>query len=150
MLVYLYHALEGEPVKQAILRAVTAVRRVTVKHAASRALARDDRARLGALRRRRHALQAAVAFPRDARARRQDAATRATRDYPLRVIVNDQFDRFSAPIENRYRRDEVQGWLTRAGLEQTDIRPGYGWRAVGTVGDGGDALNQRGHALNNR
>ncbi len=37
-------------------------------------------------------------------------------DYPVRVIVNDQFDRFSAPIENRYRRDEVAGWLARAGL----------------------------------
>jgi len=54
-------------------------------------------------------------------------------DYPVRVIVNDQFDRFSAPIENRYRRDEVEGWLARAQLEQIDIRPGYGWRAVGTV-----------------
>src|SRR5262249_42970865 len=31
VLVYVYHALEGEPVKQAILRAVTAARRVTVR-----------------------------------------------------------------------------------------------------------------------
>lgn len=64
-------------------------------------------------------------------------------DYPVRVIVNDQFDRFSAPIENRYRRDEVAGWLARAGLVEPDIRPGYGWRAVGTV-------SQHGHARNNR
>jgi len=54
-------------------------------------------------------------------------------DYPVRVIVNDQFDRFSAPIENRYRRDEVAAWFTRSGLVETAILPGYGWRAVGTV-----------------
>jgi hypothetical protein len=52
-------------------------------------------------------------------------------DYPVRVIVNDQFDRFSAPIENRYRRDQVAEWLDRAGLVNTSILAGAGWRAVG-------------------
>ena len=36
--------------------------------------------------------------------------------YPFRVCVNDQFNRLSAPIENRYTRAEVEAWLLRAGL----------------------------------
>jgi len=51
--------------------------------------------------------------------------------YPFRVCVNDQFDRLSAPIEFRYTRDEVEGWLRRAGLEETVVRPNYGWCATG-------------------
>lgn len=51
--------------------------------------------------------------------------------YPFRVCVNDQFDRFSAPIENRYTRAEVQAWLERAGLENITIRPNFGWCATG-------------------
>jgi SAM-dependent methyltransferase/uncharacterized protein YbaR (Trm112 family) len=132
VLVYLYHALEGEPVKQAILRAVTAVRRVTVRM--------PHRALLPATTVLGWALYAGVVAPYrllsrfDAtRALAEKLPLRVYADYPVRVIVNDQFDRFSAPIENRYRRDEVAGWLTRAGLADTDIRAGYGWRAVGTV-----------------
>jgi SAM-dependent methyltransferase/uncharacterized protein YbaR (Trm112 family) len=142
VLVYLYHALEGEPVKQAILRAVTAVRRVTVKM--------PHRALLPATTALGWALYAGVVTPykvlsrfRATRALADKMPLRIYADYPVRVIVNDQFDRFSAPIENRYRRDEVEGWLVRAGLEQTDIRPGYGWRAVGTVSERGQALNNR-------
>jgi SAM-dependent methyltransferase len=48
-------------------------------------------------------------------------------DYPFRVCVNDQFDRFSAPIENRYTRGEVEGWLKRAGLEEITVHPNFGW-----------------------
>jgi SAM-dependent methyltransferase len=132
VLVYLYHALEGEPIKQAILRAVTAVRRVTVKV--------PHRALLPATTALGWALYAGVVTPykvlsrfEATRAFAEKLPLRAYADYPVRVIVNDQFDRFSAPIENRYRRDEVAGWLERAGLEETEIRPGYGWRAVGTV-----------------
>jgi SAM-dependent methyltransferase/uncharacterized protein YbaR (Trm112 family) len=132
VLVYLYHALEGEPVKQAILRAVTAVRRVTVKM--------PHRALLPATTALGWALYAGVVAPYRLLSRfdatrplAEKFPLRSYADYPLRVIVNDQFDRFSAPIENRYRRDEVAGWLARAGLADTDIRPGYGWRAIGTV-----------------
>lgn len=131
-LVYLYHALEGEPIKQAILRAVTAVRRVTVKM--------PHRALLPATTLLGWALYAGVVTPYKLLARfdvtrplAEKMPLRAYAGYPVRVIVNDQFDRFSAPIENRYRRDEVAGWLARAGLTDTEIRPGYGWRAVGTV-----------------
>jgi SAM-dependent methyltransferase/uncharacterized protein YbaR (Trm112 family) len=51
--------------------------------------------------------------------------------FPFRVCVNDQFDRFSAPIENRYTREEVAGWLERAGLEETKINAAFGWVAMG-------------------
>jgi hypothetical protein len=52
-------------------------------------------------------------------------------DYPFRVLWNDQFDRFSAPIEKRFRRAEVDALLTGAGLEDVRILGGYGWRAAG-------------------
>lgn len=51
--------------------------------------------------------------------------------YPFRVCVNDQFDRFSAPIENRYTQAEVAAWFTHAGLENIDVRPNYGWVGSG-------------------
>jgi SAM-dependent methyltransferase/uncharacterized protein YbaR (Trm112 family) len=54
-------------------------------------------------------------------------------DFPFRLLYQDQFDRFSAPIENRYDRKDVEGWLTRSGLENWDIVRGSGWRAMGKV-----------------
>jgi hypothetical protein len=53
------------------------------------------------------------------------------RKYSFRVLYTDQFDRFSAPIENRYGRAEVAGWFERAGLEEVVILGGAGWRASG-------------------
>jgi SAM-dependent methyltransferase/uncharacterized protein YbaR (Trm112 family) len=52
-------------------------------------------------------------------------------DYPFGVLVNDQFDRFSAPLEHRYEADEVRQMLTRSGLEEVTVAPQAGW-----VGDG--------------
>ncbi len=54
-------------------------------------------------------------------------------NFPFRLLYQDQFDRFSAPIENRYDREDVEGWLTRSGLEDWDIVRGSGWRAMGKV-----------------
>jgi hypothetical protein len=51
--------------------------------------------------------------------------------YPFRVCVNDQFDRFAAPIENRFTRSEVESWLSRAGLEHPVTVANYGWVANG-------------------
>ena len=51
--------------------------------------------------------------------------------YPFGVCVNDQLDRLSAPIENRYTRAEVEAWLVRAGLVDVVIRPNCGWVATG-------------------
>lgn len=52
-------------------------------------------------------------------------------DYPFAVLVNDQFDRFSAPLERRYRREEVQAMLAGAGLVEVRVLPNHGW-----IGDG--------------
>jgi ubiquinone/menaquinone biosynthesis C-methylase UbiE len=53
-------------------------------------------------------------------------------DYPFGVCVNDQFDRFSAPIETRYTRDEVERLMLAAGLEDVHVLPNHGWVAEGT------------------
>jgi hypothetical protein len=52
--------------------------------------------------------------------------------YPFRVLYNDQFDRFSAPIEKRYDPDEVRALLESVGLTNITVRPCFGWVAEGT------------------
>jgi glycosyltransferase involved in cell wall biosynthesis len=52
---------------------------------------------------------------------------KAYADYPFSVLLNDQFDRFSAPLERRYERHEVEDMLRRAGLEDTSVLPNNGW-----------------------
>jgi SAM-dependent methyltransferase len=51
--------------------------------------------------------------------------------YPLNVLYNDQFDRFSAPIEKRYDPDEVRAILERVGFVNITVRPCFGWIADG-------------------
>jgi hypothetical protein len=46
------------------------------------------------------------------------------------MLVAEQFDRFGAPLEGRFRRDEVEEWLRGAGLEVRGVLPGLGWRAI--------------------
>jgi len=58
----------------------------------------------------------------------------AYRRYPVGVLHNDLFDRFSAPIENRYTRMEVEKWFERSGLKNVQIAENYGW-----VGHGDNA-----------
>ena len=64
-------------------------------------------------------------------------------DKPWKIIRNDALDRFGTPLEKRFRRDELQAMLTRAGL--TEIRfsdgPPY-WHAVARKGEGGAASRQ--------
>jgi SAM-dependent methyltransferase len=52
--------------------------------------------------------------------------------YPFTVLYNDQFDRFSAPLEKRYDPEDVEALLARAGLCDISIRPCYGWIGEGT------------------
>jgi SAM-dependent methyltransferase len=52
--------------------------------------------------------------------------------YPFDVLYNDQFDRFSAPIEKRYDSEEVKRLLEGAGLTGVAVRPCFGWVADGT------------------
>ena len=51
--------------------------------------------------------------------------------YPFRVLYNDQFDRFSAPLEKRYDAEEVSALLQAAGLEQVRVWPSFGWMGEG-------------------
>ena len=45
--------------------------------------------------------------------------------------MREDLDRLSAPIEFRYTRAEVEGWMRRAGLEEIVVRPNYGWHQTG-------------------
>ena len=49
--------------------------------------------------------------------------------YPFRTCVNDQFDRFSAPIERRYTRAEVEELFRRVGRNDVTVRQNFGWVA---------------------
>lgn len=49
--------------------------------------------------------------------------------YSFQVLLNDTFDRFSAPIENRYSEKEVLNWFQKANLKEIKILSG--WRAFG-------------------
>jgi SAM-dependent methyltransferase len=51
--------------------------------------------------------------------------------YPFTVLYNDQFDRFSAPIEKRYTREEVGALLKSVGLRDVQVHSRFGW-----IGDG--------------
>lgn len=51
--------------------------------------------------------------------------------YPFRILYNDQFDRFSAPLEKRYDPDEVTALLESAGLRDVRVEARFGWIAEG-------------------
>jgi glycosyltransferase involved in cell wall biosynthesis len=68
---------------------------------------------------------------------------KAYADYPFSVLLNDQFDRFSAPLERRYRRDEVHAMYRRTGLEEVSVLPNNGWVADGKVPIKGAVPEQR-------
>jgi SAM-dependent methyltransferase len=52
--------------------------------------------------------------------------------YPFRILYNDQFDRFSAPLEQRFDPDEVRGMLEAAGLRDVTVHASFGWIGEGT------------------
>jgi SAM-dependent methyltransferase/uncharacterized protein YbaR (Trm112 family) len=115
-----------------VLRGVTAARRVTVKlpHRMLHALCYP----LAAL------LWLFVVLP--SRGLRASATTRGLLrylplrtylNYPFGVLVNDQFDRFSAPLERRFTKPEVEAMMRRAGLRDVVVTPNYGWVADGVA-----------------
>lgn len=57
---------------------------------------------------------------------------KAYSDYRFQVLLNDTFDRFSAPIENRYSKKEILAWYRGANLKNIIILGEDGWRAFGT------------------
>jgi 2-polyprenyl-3-methyl-5-hydroxy-6-metoxy-1,4-benzoquinol methylase len=128
--IYLYWEPENQKVKAALLAGVTAARRITARlpHQMQHALAFPA------------ALLAHLGFVWPHKIMRRVPALKGLAErmpmkqyaqYPFRVCVNDQLDRFSAPIENRYTRAETKNWLERAGLENISIAPNYGWTATG-------------------
>jgi 2-polyprenyl-3-methyl-5-hydroxy-6-metoxy-1,4-benzoquinol methylase len=56
---------------------------------------------------------------------------KAYADYPFGVLVNDQFDRLSAPIERRFTRDQVETMMRDAELTDVVVLPHHGWIADG-------------------
>jgi SAM-dependent methyltransferase/GT2 family glycosyltransferase/uncharacterized protein YbaR (Trm112 family) len=117
---------------RALLRLVSAARLVTVRlpHQLLHALCYP----LSAL------LYAFVVVPyRALRARPRGRALAAVlplktyADYPFAVLVNDQFDRFSAPLEQRFTRQQVTTILNEAGLEDVAVLPNHGWVGGGRV-----------------
>jgi SAM-dependent methyltransferase len=137
---YVYRTLEDEPWwKRALFSAVTGLRQITTRlpYSAVHAISW---------------LVAAVAtvfflYPRRL-LRRWAWGDRLTRhlplvhytDVPFRMVVSEQFDRLVAPIEGRFRREDVEGWLRDVGFEVVAILPGLGWRAIGKRPPTGDPL----------
>jgi 2-polyprenyl-3-methyl-5-hydroxy-6-metoxy-1,4-benzoquinol methylase len=127
---YVYRSLADEGLsRRALLALVTALRAVTTRlppdalHAFSWTVS---------------AVATAVLLAPRRLLRRSRMGDRLTRglplvhytDVPFRMLVAEQFDRFGAPLEGRYRRDEVEEWLQAAGLDVVAILPGLGWRAI--------------------
>ena len=117
---------------RAVLRGVTAARRVTTRlpYGALRALCLPASA----------LLWLGVVTPhriarRRPRLRRLSASLplKAYADYPFGVLINDQFDRLSAPLERRFSAAEVRALLESAGLEDVTVLPHHGWVAGGRV-----------------
>ncbi|MBI1763013.1 MAG: methyltransferase domain-containing protein [Acidobacteria bacterium] len=127
--IYLYWQPEGQPVKRLLLAAVKALRQVTTRlpHPLLHALSYPAAA----------AAFAGFVWPyrllrlAGLKGLAEKLPMRQYAHYPFGVCVNDQFDRFSAPLEYRYTQAEVRGWLERAGLEEIVVRPNYGWCASG-------------------
>jgi SAM-dependent methyltransferase len=124
MRIYLYWKKHGWSGR--LLRLVTAARRVTTQLPFALLRALCWLLSIG--------LYAAVVLPYRLAARlgitvHRDWPLFVYSKYPFAVLYNDQFDRFSAPIEKRYDADEVRDLLERAGLDSVTVRPCFGWVA---------------------
>ena len=114
---------------RAILRAVTAARRVTTRlpHRVLHALCYPLAAMLWLFVVQPYRGLRAAGFARLA----DTLPLKTYADYPFGVLVNDQFDRFSAPIEHRYTAAEVERMMRDAGLDDVVVLANHGWIADG-------------------
>lgn len=127
--IYLYWKPEGQPIKQALLALIKGLRGVTTRlpHWVTLVLSYPAAA----------AAYAGFVWPYQLlntaglRSVAERMPMKQYAVYPFRVCVNDQFDRLSAPIEHRFKRDEVLAWFERAKLEDVSIRDNFGWCATG-------------------
>jgi SAM-dependent methyltransferase len=127
---YVYRSLEEEGrTKRALLAAVTLLRRVTTRlpYPAVSLVA----SAIGAV--------ATLLFLGPRRLlRRWSWGDRLTRglplvqytDVPFRMLVAEQFDRLVAPLEGRFRREDVERWVREANLELVAVLPDLGWRVI--------------------
>jgi len=128
--IYLYWKPEQRPIKAAMLSGISAARRLTTRLPPGAVYALAYPTAMAAftffvwpyriLRRMRLFNRVAEEIP-----------LKQYAELPFRVCVNDQLDRFSAPIENRYTRQDVQNWLARASLEAPTVGENFGWIATG-------------------
>lgn len=128
--IYLYWKPERRPVKAALLSTVSAVRQLTTRlpHKTVYLLAYPMAAMAYLFLVWPHRmLRGLPLLNRIA----QELPMKQYATLPFRVCVNDQLDRFSAPIENRYTRADVQNWLARASLEAPSVGENFGWVATG-------------------
>ena len=128
--IYLYWKPERQPIKRALLSMVDVARKITTRlsHRTVYALAFPAAAaafvffvwpyRIG------------KSFP-GLKSFAEKIPMKQYARFPFRVCVNDQLDRFSAPIENRYTKQQVADWLSRAKLESTKVGAAYGWVGTG-------------------
>jgi ubiquinone/menaquinone biosynthesis C-methylase UbiE/uncharacterized protein YbaR (Trm112 family) len=128
--IYLYWKPVRQPIKSAMLACIRSVRKVTTRlpHRVVHALSYPS------------AMAAFALFVWPYQLMRvtpglgqlaEKIPMRQYADFPFRVCVNDQLDRLSAPIEERYTREEVFDWLERAGLENAKVMPNFGWVGTG-------------------
>lgn len=128
--IYLYWAPEQQPIKRSLLAAVSLLRRLTMRLPYRLLYTLSYPAAWIAY--------AGFVWPYQILSRMPGLKSMAEKlplkqyaQYPFRVCVNDQFDRFSAPIEHRYTRVDVEAWMALAGLEQVCVIPNFGWIASG-------------------
>jgi 2-polyprenyl-3-methyl-5-hydroxy-6-metoxy-1,4-benzoquinol methylase len=128
--IYLYWKPESRPIKSLLLSGIAGARRLTTRmpHKAVHVLAYPA------------AASAFLFFVWPYRIMKrvpplerlaEELPMKQYASYPFRVCVNDQLDRLSAPIENRYTRADVQNWLSRASLESPIVGENFGWVATG-------------------
>lgn len=131
ILIYVYTDLREEPALRAALAAVTAVRRLTTRLSPRAVL---GLARLGA-----PVVYFLFGLPA-AMLRRTTRGGQIAERLPFNFVasptgaVGDLYDRFSAPIEHRHSRREIDQWFRSAGLEDiliTSMPDARGWVATG-------------------
>lgn len=123
--IYLYSKPEGQPIKSALLAVVTAIRQITTRlpHNLVYALAFPAACAAFAFLVWPYRVLKKIGLERLA----EKLPMKQYSSLPFRVCVNDQLDRFSAPLENRYTKQEVFNWLNRAGLKDLQVNSFYGW-----------------------
>jgi SAM-dependent methyltransferase len=115
---------------RSLLRLVTAARRVTthLPRPVVRALSYPIAAALFSV------FVLPYRYSRDVGRLERLAATlplKAYADYSFGVCVNDQFDRFSAPLEWRFTAEEVEALLRDVGFTDTVVLDNHGWVGSG-------------------